>query len=293
MTGSAATSQDPPRTLAELRARFADLAPPVVTFNKSHSGSRLLARVLAAGGVFIGAVRNESEDSLPLFDVVERLVVDHYPDYGRLLGDPDPPTLALIEGALRRHLDGFAGDRWGWKLCETTFILPVVDAVFPRATYVHLLRDGRDVAMADHVAPRTPFWRKVYFNTADVRTWRGLPLGSLTYRLLSPLFNARHWSNSVSVGRAAGRAMGARYHEVRYEDIVGDFEPTTRALFAALGLPFDIDAMAAVARTVNTDGIGRFRRAPLHRRWLAALELEPTLRAFGYGGENRGPGDAR
>jgi hypothetical protein len=87
--------------------------------------------------------------------------------------------------------------------------------------------------------------------------------------------------------------MGARYHEVRYEDLVLDFERTTRALFAALALPFDTDAMSAVARTVNTDGIGRFRRAPFHRRWLASLELEPTLHAFGYGGENHGPGDAR
>ena len=201
--------------------------------------------------------------------------------------------LASIEDALRRHLDGFAGGRWGWKLCETAYILPVVDAVFPRATYVHLLRDGRDVAMADHVAPRTPFWKKIYFNSADVHAWRGLPLSSVTYRLLSPLFNARHWSNSVSVGRAAGRAMGARYQEVRYEDIVLDFERTTRALFAALGLPFDADVMSAVARTVHTDGVGRYRRAPIHRRWLAELELEPTLGAFGYGGEDCGRGNAR
>ena len=59
MTDAEAKGENSPRTFAELRARFADLEPPIVVFNKSHSGSRLLARTLAAGGVFIGSVLNE------------------------------------------------------------------------------------------------------------------------------------------------------------------------------------------------------------------------------------------
>ena len=61
--------------LAELRDELCALPPPIVVFNKSHSGSRLLARVLAAGGVFMGAHLNASHDSLDLLPLVEYLVV--------------------------------------------------------------------------------------------------------------------------------------------------------------------------------------------------------------------------
>ena len=53
---------------------FAALPAPVVAFNKSHSGSRLLAALLAGQGMFMGGVLNESNDALPLVPMMEYLV---------------------------------------------------------------------------------------------------------------------------------------------------------------------------------------------------------------------------
>jgi hypothetical protein len=63
---------------------------------------------------------------------------------------------ALVREVMRRHLEGFdagAARPWGWKLCETTYAVPVIDFLFPGAKFIHLIRDGRDVAFCDHHAP--------------------------------------------------------------------------------------------------------------------------------------------
>lgn len=283
MSPNPPVAADPLRPVREALAGF---GPPVIAFNKSHSGSRLLAQLLEASGIFMGADRPSSEDSLAILAIVERLVVGHYPDYRRVLTERDEDLNAALIAAFQTHLRGFSGGgRWGWKLCETTYILPVLRAIFPDAHYVHLIRDGRDVAFSNHVWPRSPFWKKVYFDTADIHFWRGLPLASVPYKLLAPLYNARHWANSVTVGRRAGLAMGERYTEIRYEDLVTDFVGTATRLLAALGVPVDRAVLDAIAAEVSRGRMGKFRVRPAFQRWLAMLELHPTLAEFGYGGE--------
>src|SRR5580704_16947713 len=69
---------------------LAHLGAPVIVFNASHSGSRLLASMLERLGVYMGANLNESEDSLDLFELVRYLVRTHAPDYSNLFTAGDP-----------------------------------------------------------------------------------------------------------------------------------------------------------------------------------------------------------
>ena len=137
---------------------------PIVIFNKSHSGSRLLATLLQEAGIFIGSKLNDSNDALDLLDLVRYLVNNYYPDYSYLwLGDSHDETLeSLIQESFTNHLILHKPNTpWGWKLCETTYILPLIDFLFPNAKYIHLIRDGRDVAFNNHRAPHDVFWKKV------------------------------------------------------------------------------------------------------------------------------------
>src|SRR5262249_16072392 len=110
----AAPSEEPDMTidpaLLQLQERLATLPPPVIIYNKSRSGSRLLARALIEQGIFMGAERNESEDALPLLPVVETAVTTYYPAFGRLWEAPGagPAGLAaLVRDAFERHLAGY------------------------------------------------------------------------------------------------------------------------------------------------------------------------------------------
>ncbi len=72
------------RQLERTARMLAPLGAPVIVFNASHSGSRLLALMLKRLGVFMGSNLNESEDSLDLFELVRYIVERHAPDYSGL-----------------------------------------------------------------------------------------------------------------------------------------------------------------------------------------------------------------
>ena len=175
-----------------------------------------------------------------------------------------------------------AAGPWGWKLCEVGYILPFLDFLFPDARFIYLVRDGRDVAFCDHVAPHKPFWRKIYFNTDRIECWRGRPLDNRAYDRRRHVYNALHWRNSVEVGRAYGAMLRQRCREVRYEALCTDFPGTMTELLAFAGVAANPAAIAAAAATVHRRSIGKHRdQSWLRRRQVQAL-IAPTLASFGY-----------
>jgi len=268
-----------------LSRRIADLPPPIIVFNKSHSGSRLLAELLRGQGVFMGAELNDSRDALAFLPLVEATVLSYYPDYQALWQQAIWPDWLQeqISQTLDRHLAGYRPDApWGLKLCEATFILPLLVRLFPQARFVHLLRDGRDVAFSDHVASDQNFWRKIYFETTQVQSWLGMSLDHAAYERRSYLYNARHWQESVRVGRAYGAMLGPACRELRYEALCADLPGQGRELLAWLGLPSDAAVLSRLAASVQPGSIGKYRKQPAARQRAVQALIEPTLLACGY-----------
>ncbi|MCC6355880.1 MAG: sulfotransferase [Verrucomicrobiae bacterium] len=278
----------PADPLGELAAELACRPAPVVVFNKSHSGSRFLAQLLQEGGVFMGAHLNESRDSLDVLRLVEHVVERHYPDFGALWcgdGAAAREVVRIARETFASHLDGLPpeSDRpWGWKLCETGYILPVIDRLFPKARYVHLIRDGRDVAFCNHRGPDSPFWRKIYFNTDRIRTWGGRRCTAPEYRRRPHVYNALHWANSVMVGRAFGSMLRERYLEIRYEDLCADFASAAPRVLRFAGIANPGPAIARLASVAKTSSIGKFQRAtPAQMDEILAI-AKPALLSLGY-----------
>jgi hypothetical protein len=277
-----------PCSLASVRDELAGLDSPVVIFNKSHSGSRLLAELVAASGVFMGAHCNESWDSLDWLDLVTYAVRKYYPDYTVLWDpnrEPDRELAVLIQNVVDSHLKGFrrdAGARWGWKLCESAYILPILNDCFPGARFIHLIRDGRDVAFCDHRAPDNAFWRKIYFNTDRIRTYRGLRFTPQAYRRQSPIYNAIHWVNSVTVGRSFGMMLRDRYLEVRYEDLCRNYPATARRVLAFIGAGDPEGALQATAPKVYTTSVAKYQKHPAGVRREVMEIVKPLLLSLGY-----------
>ena len=88
--------------------------------------------------------------------------------------------------------------------------LPELAARFPEAQFVHVVRDGRDVALSLLEVPWGP-------DTLEDA--------------------ARHWRRRVLEGRDAGLPPD-RYRELRYEALVADPERELRALAPWLGLEY-------------------------------------------------------
>ena len=111
--------------------------------------------------------------------------------------------------------------RWGDKTPMYMRHLRLIDRLFPEAQHVHLIRDGRDAALAFLDMPKG----------VVTRTWAH-PRSAAAF--------ACEWRTEVRRARELGARVGpSRYHEVRYEDLVADTEGVVRSICTFAELPFE------------------------------------------------------
>ena len=66
--------------------------------------------------------------------------------------ESQPGLQNRFDWAAHRYYCGLSpSGAWGWKFPETYLIGPYVHKTFPSARYVHLIRDGRDLAFKNHL----------------------------------------------------------------------------------------------------------------------------------------------
>lgn len=111
--------------------------------------------------------------------------------------------------------------RWGDKTPAYRRHLAGLESILPEARFVHIVRDGRDVALS-----LRPQW---FTPSTDVA---GL---------------ARHWREEVEATRLEG-ARCRHYLEVRYEDLLTRTRSVLEEVCGFLALPFD-PAMESYHRT--------------------------------------------
>ena len=102
-------------------------------------------------------------------------------------------------------------DRWADCTPDHLLHLPEIAAQLPDAYVIHIIRDGRDVALSyvkQSWAYPLPWDRHEHLSVAGL-----------------------YWEWSVRKGRGYGRRLGDRYQEVRFEDLV----QSPRATLAQLG----------------------------------------------------------
>jgi hypothetical protein len=103
--------------------------------------------------------------------------------------------------------------RYGNKTPVHVLSLGKIIELFPEARIVHIIRDGRDVALS---------YLDVDFGPTTIE-------GA-----------ALRWRRYVSAGRRSGLRLGpASYHELRYEHLVDQPEQVLRALCGFLGVEFE------------------------------------------------------
>lgn len=127
--------------------------------------------------------------------------------------DPKPDNPADAFRALYRIYAGRRGKtRYGDKTPGYALQIRGLARMFPEAVFVHLLRDGRDVALSLLEASFGP-------ETLEDA--------------------ASYWTDRVTAARRDGQALDpARYLEIRYEDLVRDPAAQLQRICAIARLPF-------------------------------------------------------
>lgn len=140
--------------------------------------------------------------------------------------------------------------RWGNLDIATLDDMDIANRWFPDAKFVHIVRDGRDVALSHETMP---------------------------YGASNVLECALTWDRRLRTNMKMGAILGpARYRVIRYEDLVVEPEPTLEAMCEFMGLGFS-EAMLDYPRMVD-------EKIPPHRRWLwPAIDKAPDRsKVFGW-----------
>ncbi|MFN8112068.1 MAG: sulfotransferase [Solirubrobacterales bacterium] len=167
-------------------------------------------------------------------------------------------------GAIRCFYELYAEQqgkpRWGDKTPRYMRAMPRISRALPEARFVHLIRDGRDVALSQ---------RERVLDGEDV----------------SMAAMAERWKRRIAAAREGGAEIRpGLYLEVRYEDLVADPEATLRSVCEFIGLEFDPvmldyhrragDRLAEMDRDLDNTDQGIVRTAD-NRLAAHALTTEP------------------
>ena len=168
--------------------------------------------------------------------------------------------------------------RWGDKTPGYVMTMELIQGALPEARFVHVIRDGRDVAVS---------------------------LAGVAWGPEDTAAAAELWSRRIRIARRqSARLAPGTYTEVRYEDLVSDSRDALERLCGLLELPFSekmlsywergskvLESMAAerrrqhagVTRAPAPERIGRWRRdlADDERRTFEGIAGE-TLSELGY-----------
>jgi len=148
------------------------------------------------------------------------------PSVSRVMDRVDRPDFhGVFSAVLGAWADGQGKPRWGEKTPQNGPFWRAILEGFPEAQFVHMVRDGRDCAMS---------WISARFGP----------------KLVYPA--AESWARYVDEMRELERTAGpGRFHQLKYEDLIGDPEGELRNLCAYLGEKFDPAMLAYHSQTDN------------------------------------------
>lgn len=217
----------------------------ITVIGRGHSGTRAMSHTLSESGVYMGATRNKSGDLIPADDLYEACCVfgkhvEHlgglHWDFSRTHTMPiDPAFTRLVESYLASVLES-PSETKGWKLPETTLILPWIARLYPEIRYIYWLRDPRDSILGGHLTDDLERFGVPHEKTDDVKRQRAIS-----------------WHYQFEIMKST--PAPSHRIKVRFEDFVIRQSETLSRLESFLGLP-----MAKIP--VRPEAVGRWRCDP-------------------------------
>ena len=150
----------------------------------------------------------------------------------------------------------FGKSRWGDKTPTYLTQMRLISGLLPEACFIHLIRDGRDVALSI---------KDLWFGPRSITD------------------AAQTWSDRIISARKHSSDL-PNYLELRYEDLLRETEPTLKKICSFLDLPWDDglleyharaeERLAEMSRDMITEG-GKLQATAEQRLKIHALTREP------------------
>ena len=175
-----------------------------------RSGTTLLSQLFNAAGIFQGVFRDHNSEAFHFLSINQQTLEKSRGDWLTPV-DPKPEdwyditaeelyAIHFQVGANPQKLKWLKNYPWGWKDPRNTFTLPMYLKLFPKAKVIHVIRNGKDVALS--LKQRNSVEGEV-----------------VDERLESLAFNFHLWEKYVERGNNYAKTIDS-FLEVKYEDLL-------------------------------------------------------------------------
>jgi hypothetical protein len=248
--------------------------PPLFIGGTGGSGTRVVARIAELAGVFMGTYLNHAYDALPTI----RRYSEKWNEYVGAKG----ATLTQVQQRLMNQDLGAALIKhrariphpmspWGVKNPRFIFFLSHLHHCFPELKFIHVIRDGRDMAFAER--------------QYQLEGVGGLYLDDLKTRLCgapAPVRSIALWSQvNLETARFGEGILGGRYLRIRLEDLCASPAPLIQKIFEFLDTSSP-NLPAALSEVKPPSSLGRWRDQDPALLDRLHAEGRAGLGAFGY-----------
>ena len=233
------------------------------------SGTRVVARIVREGGMFIGTNLNQYEDALDFAGFSDRWINTFVSSNSDLAPTDWEEMNDDLESVVATHvLERPDGMLWGWKEPRSIYLLPFYHRVMPSLRFLHFIRDGRDMAFSE--------------NQNQLVKHGGAVLDETELGWRKPVQSIALWTRvNVRAADYGEQEMGDQYLRVSFEELCTDPAPTVERIYTFFGLEGD-STRVAQDEVRPPDTLGRWRG----KRDKVVDELnrvaEPALSRFGY-----------
>jgi hypothetical protein len=185
-----------------------------------------------------------------------------------------PDDLRRFQRAVYSYYDGLGSPKeaWGWKFPETYLIGPCIAGTFPKARYLHLIRDGRDVAFKKHLTDNP-----------------NKKLGRALLERQSALGKGHHlqaaisWAFQVEQFAAFSEQLpDNQLLNVTFEHLCNEPDKTTAAICEFLTLPMTDACRVYISKEIDSGKIAQYRQSPAEQVREVEDTIRPTLKKYGY-----------
>lgn len=255
--------------------RVDQLSSPIVVGATGGSGTRVVGGLLANAGVFMGVRLNGAGDAMdfePFLDDIINPTLEHTRSLSYELSGLPSPFRDKTVSRLREIVERYRADRptnrpaWGWKNGRSMFILPFISEACPGFRFVHLIRDGRDMALSSNRNQPRKHYAALF----------GRPFTNP-----DPVAAIELWARAnLEVAAWGETSLGERYLRVRFEELCERPAWTVEGLLGKLSLR--ADATRAANGIIKPTSIGRWRKED--ERLIEKLNgtARVALEEFGY-----------
>jgi hypothetical protein len=247
---------------------------PILIGAIGGAGTRVVAKIVRHGEIFMGKQLNSQEDSAPFIDFYNAWIPLYLNKQGNLPHEIQKFLEADFAAYLNRHLQDIPATdcRWGIKNPKSIHMLPFWNQMFPKLKFIHVVRNGLDVVYSKNQG-QFECYKELLFDRQEQKE----------QKIFGRQGKIAFWYRVNQLAADYGKSeMQGRYLMIRFEDLCNNPERIVGQIFDFLEVHEPDKLTNAIAEVSSKGTTGRWSKGLIREIYNVMQVGKPGLEYFGY-----------